>query len=77
MHNQTIFAYIAPITPSDANDLANSGILYVGGAGAVKVDLLNGSTVTIAGLTAGTFLPVRVKKVHATGTTATNISVMY
>jgi hypothetical protein len=55
---------------------ANHGvgaILYVGGAGDVKVKTTSGSVVTYVGISAGTFMPVQVTQVFATGTTATNI----
>lgn len=71
------------VTPSDANNLftANAGLatngLYVGGAGNVKVDMQDGSTVTFNGVVAGTTLPIQVRKVYATGTTATNIIALF
>lgn len=74
---QTVFANIRPVTPNNSNDLTNTGILYVGGAGNISLDLADGVNVTINGVAAGTILPVRVKRVRATGTTATNIAVMY
>lgn len=64
----------AAITANDSTDLPEvySG-LYIGGAGNLKVDLLDGSTVTFTGLLVGTIYPFTVKRVYATGTTATNI----
>lgn len=67
-------AYLAAVTPADGSDLATSArALWVGGAGDIKVTTVGGSTVTIVGVTAGSILPVRVARVWATGTTATNI----
>ncbi len=64
----------AAVTPSDAADLAfTARSLYVGGAGDVKVDTANGDTLVFSAVPAGTVLPVAVKKVYATGTTATAI----
>lgn len=67
------------VTPSDSVDLID-GVrgLWVGGAGAVAVQLpgfsgQSGATVTFSGVAAGTLLPVRARKVLATGTTATLI----
>lgn len=61
------------ITPSDSADLADPvSALYIGGTGAVKVDLASGETVTFAAVPVGIF-PIAVKKVYATGTAATNI----
>lgn len=62
------------ITPNDSADLSlETNGLFVGGAGNVKVDLYDGSTVTLNGMLAGTIYPLRVKRVYATGTTATNL----
>lgn len=63
------------ITPNDGADLsANTRALWVGGAGNIVVDFVgSGSSITIAGVPAGTLLPFEVKRVRATGTTATNI----
>lgn len=79
MYNQTVFANIAPVTPSDTVPFANgaTGILYIGGTGNVVVVLANDQIVRIDGVQAGTILPVRVKQVRATNTTATNIAVMF
>lgn len=48
-------------------------VLYVGGDGNVSVTTADGSTATFTGLLAGTFMPINVTRVNATGTTATNI----
>ena len=47
-------------------------VLYVGVGGQVKVTTSGGDTVTFYNLNNGQFVPVNVKKVFATGTTATN-----
>jgi len=69
----------AAVTPNDGSDLANSSTaLFVGGAGAVKVDMVGGTTgVTLTGVVAGSVLPIRVSRVYSTGTTATNIVALY
>lgn len=63
------------VTPHDTNDLTNiSRALWVGAAGNVSVILAEDSTaVTLVGVPAGTLLPLRVKRVRATNTTATSI----
>lgn len=62
------------VTPSDSTDLGVvSRSLYIGGAGNVSVVMLSGATVTFSNLAAGSLLPVRVSRVRATGTSATNL----
>lgn len=60
------------ITPSDTASVPAKA-LYIGGAGNVSVMTESGSIVTFTGVGAGAILPVRVGRVRATGTTATNI----
>lgn len=48
-------------------------VLYVGGEGNLSVTTASGTTATFVGLLAGTFIPINVTRVNATGTTATNI----
>jgi hypothetical protein len=51
--------------------------LYVGGAGDLKVKTAGGDEVTFTGILAGTFLPVQVVRVFATGTTATTVLALW
>ena len=63
------------VTPSDTVDLAYvSRAIYVGGAGNLAV-LLSGdaAAVTLIAVAVGSVLPLRVKRVMATNTTATNL----
>ncbi|SOB86750.1 hypothetical protein SAMN06297144_1859 [Sphingomonas guangdongensis] len=60
------------ITPSDATTLDATSGLYVGGAGNLTVEMLDGGTVTLTGVQGGSVLPLRVVRVLAS-TTATNI----
>ena len=57
------------VTPSDVTTFESS-MLYVGSTGDVKVTTAQGTDVTFTAVPAGTVLPVRIKKVFATGTTA-------
>lgn len=68
----------ATVTPNDASDLPKiaSGI-YVGATGDLVVTFLDGNTVTLKGLASGVIHPLCVKRVLATGTTATGIIAMY
>jgi hypothetical protein len=76
----------AAVTPSDTNNIPYVGypsgptlacVLYVGGAGNVKVETDGGDIVTFTGLNVGQFVPVNVVKVYATDTTATNIVALW
>ena len=80
-----VFAHDAKsVTPSDTvdlDDVDNRGAcIYVGdvSVGAdIKVTMESGSEVTFKGVTAGSFLPILVTRVHATGTTAAQILALY
>jgi hypothetical protein len=62
----------AAIEPSDSEALPHvTRALYVGGGGSVRLRVLGGGEVTLAGLAAGSLVPIRVVQVFATGTTAT------
>ncbi len=64
-----------PITPNDATDFQYVGKgIYVGGAGDIVVIMANSTTpVTFRSTATGSILPIRVSRVLATGTTATNL----
>lgn len=63
------------ITPDDETDVTNTTrAIYVGSAGDVAVILDDDETaITFGGVSAGLILPVRVRRVLATGTTASGI----
>ncbi len=62
------------VSPSDTEDLANIGMLYIGTTGDVKVDSARGDTVTLKNVPSGTWLNFcRVRRVYDTGTTADHI----
>jgi hypothetical protein len=69
----------AAVTPSDTLDLTTvTRWLYIGGAGNLAVVMFGtGTNLTLTGLLAGTLLPMRVSRVKATGTTATNILALW
>lgn len=62
----------AAVTPSDTTTFEPS-VVYVGGDGNVKVTTAQGTDITFNGMYAGGVIPVRVKRVWATDTTATNM----
>lgn len=62
------------VTPDDSNDLAHvTRALYVGSVGDVTVVMKDGDTVTFTAMAGGQIYPLRIKRVKATGTTATQL----
>ena len=69
----------AAVTPSDSADLtkpATAG-LHVRTGGNVTVDTIDGSEGLVFAVNDGGFLPVQVRRVRATGTTASNIVALW
>lgn len=64
-------------TNSDTVNLPSPSVIYVGGAGNVKVTTAQGDEVTFVGLQAGAVIPVQVIRVWSTGTTATSLLRIY
>lgn len=61
------------VTPSDVTNLAYPArSLYIGGTGALSVEMYGGGTQVFAAVPVGIF-PIQVTRVNATGTGATNI----
>ena len=76
----------AAVTPSDTVNIpslasvttVNNGcVLYIGGAGDLRVLTAGGDDVTFTGVLAGTFLPVQVVRVFNSTTTATNLLALW
>lgn len=66
------------VSPHDTNELTTwSRALYIGGTGAITVVTVEGQTVLISALPVGTIIPLSVKIVKATGTTATLIVALW
>jgi hypothetical protein len=61
------------ITPADSDLAAASRALYIGTSGNLRVTTTSGNDVTFTNVSSGTILPVSVKRVWATSTTASNI----
>jgi hypothetical protein len=63
------------ITPNDSDDLAEAArAVYIGTGGNVTCILADdSSSVLFTAISSGTMLPIRVKKVFDTGTTASDI----
>lgn len=65
------------VTKSDSTVLETTRGLYVGGGGDVAVVMADDETVTFSAVPTGSVLPVQVKKVMSTNTTATLILALY
>jgi hypothetical protein len=67
------------ITKSDATDLDNpTRAVYVGGAGDVAAVMPDGgSAVVFKAVPAGTVLPIQVRRINSTATTATDLVALY
>jgi hypothetical protein len=66
------------VTPDNDTDIIYvSRALYIGGSGNVRVQTKGGQDVTFLGVLAGTLIPIRISRVYAAGTTATNIVSFY
>lgn len=68
--NTTVFDNIGPNPPPARS-------LYIGVTGDVAVTMLDDSTVTFSAVPAGMILPIVVKQVLSTGTTASGIVGLY
>ena len=55
----------------------NGCVLYVGNTGNVRVLTAGNDDVTFVGIPSGSFVPVQVKRVYATDTTATDIVALW
>jgi hypothetical protein len=67
------------VTPHDSNVLsAIPKGLYVGTGGSLSIEAVGGGgAVTLANVASGSVIPVRVRIVRATGTTAADIVALY
>lgn len=68
---------VLDVTPDNSNDLSKSGLIYIGTGGNIKVDLIQFGTVTFLNVPNGRFIQSRVKKVYSTGTTASDLIVIF
>lgn len=68
----------APVVPDDLTDLPIlPRALYVGQGGTVVVTMAGGQTIGFESVPGGTVLPVRARRVLASGTTATSIVALW
>ena len=70
--------FASAVTPSDTAFLPQvSRGLWIGGGGNVNIEMADGVPVLFSGIAAGSLLPLRVRRVLATATTATLIVALY
>lgn len=70
--------YGAVVTPNDSTDIAHAvRAIRVATAGDLAVMWRDGTTLTILAVQVGEILPIRVRRVLATGTTATGIVALW
>ncbi|AYD02207.1 hypothetical protein [Neorhizobium sp. NCHU2750] len=68
----------AAVTPHASNDLGFvSRAIYVGGAGDIAAVDVSGNVVVFKAVPAGTLLPIRVARINAVNTTATNLVALW
>jgi hypothetical protein len=75
------------ITPNDSENITISGSTidgldngvcpYIGTTGNMKVTMVSGQIVTFVNVQGGTFMPIQIKKLWATDTTASNFIALY
>ncbi len=64
---------VADVTLSDTTVLAPAGILFIGGAGNLKLSGAQSGVATFNNLAAGKFLNIRARIAWTTGSTVTNV----
>ena len=68
----------ADITPANGVDLPQfTRAIYVGQGGDLRVRMVSGEVVTLAGTASGAVYPLRVRQVYGTGTTASALVAFY
>jgi hypothetical protein len=72
-HGRLVYPSDTETLQQNLNTSNRATCLYVGVGGDVRVLTVGGDDVTFAGVPSGSFMPVWVIKVFATGTTASNI----
>jgi hypothetical protein len=73
----TAQAYIV-YSMSSQTSMGNPGcVLYIGGTGNVSVITIGGDQITFNGVPAGTTLPIQVRQLRATSTTATLVNALW
>jgi hypothetical protein len=78
MSSPTVYNIFKAVTPSDTIDLPQtSDAVWVGGAGTVAAVASDNTVTQITAVPAGALLPIKVRRINLTGTSATPILVLY
>lgn len=81
VNNPNPAEYAVAVTTSDSVNFANIARgLYIGstsGGSGLSVLMPDDTTVVFSGVVAGSIIPVRAKRVNATGTTASSIVALF
>jgi len=79
MADITSYAHYVAITKHDTTNIPTgpTKAIYVGGAGNIVAVATDGSVVTFTAIPVGAVLPISVKRVNSTDTTATNMIALY
>jgi hypothetical protein len=88
MASFTLQAFNAEVvTPNDSQDITIAGspitgiengvLLYVGTGGDLTITTIGGQTVTLVNIADGSYVPIQVKKVWVTGTSASDILALF
>lgn len=72
LQNNIVASSAASVTPSDTGEI-RALALYVGGGGTLRVLTAAGDDVTFSGVPPGLLLPLEVRRVYSTSTTASAI----
>ena len=74
---QALVICTTTVPDADVEDLRTRAIL-VGGGGDLAVTMLwSTASIVVSSVTTGSWLPLRVRTIHSTGTTATGITVFW
>lgn len=67
----------AAITPHASNDMALTRAIYVGVGGDIAAVGADNTPVTFKSVPTGTLLPIRLRRINESGTTATDMVAIY
>lgn len=75
---QNVSLVYSAVTPSDSTDFTSiARAIYVGTAGNVAAVRHDSTVVTFSNVPAGAVLPIAVRRINATNTTASNIVALF